>query len=139
MSTIQVLAGDWGRHASAMLLKGGSRILRLRAPLGVSEDIDLFACLARAEELRDRKDYERLGWSIDLVRRAPLRLTKRQGLICLASRLREGRSLLAATDRETCALIESAAMGQPPKAHIGPLDGHNRLDPEGSLRCEEES
>ena len=100
MSTIQVLAGDWGRHTSAVLLKGGG-----------SEDIDLRVSLARAEELRDRKDYVRLGWSIHLVRRAPLRLTKPQGLIRFAGRIRDGRRLLGATDRETYALIESASTG----------------------------
>jgi hypothetical protein len=93
MSTIQVLAGDWGRHTSAVLLKsGGSRTLRFRPPLGASENIDLRVRLAPAEGLRHRKDYVRLGWSIDLVHRAPLRLTKPQGLIWFTARLRDGCS-----------------------------------------------
>ena len=98
MSRIQVLAGHWGRHISAVRL-------------GAREDIDLRVCLARAQELWDRRDCVRLGWSIDLVRRAPLRLTKPQGLICFAARLRDGRRLPGATDRETYALIESASTG----------------------------
>ena len=113
MSTIQILAGDWGRQTRAVLRKcAGQRLLCLRTPLGTHEEIDLKYDLARAEEIHDRQPLIRLGWSIDLVRRVPLRLTRPQGLVWFTAHLRDGRRFLGATDRETFAHIQGAASAE---------------------------
>ena len=111
VSRIQVLAGSWGSRCTAVLTKShGARILNLTRSLGRSERIDLQKHLAHAVEIGSAQDLLRLGWTIDLVRRAPLEMTKPQGLVWFAAHLTDGRRLVGATDRETFTLIQGSAV-----------------------------